>query len=344
MELALRVYDESDLPSQMEATYTIDGQSTNITFNRTSKANCDYVATLPAQPNHTTGEIVFHLVDEPGNTADSEPYDLHWDWQAPYLLEGFEGEQFPPAGWSMESLNMSWFVWFRCGAVYADNWFGDEYYVVPPQGVKQAALEWDSSEEWGPQDESLVTPLITLDRPAVLTFETSCQYGVPDYQDHYKVDVLNTSTGSWITLWDAVNQPNMLNNYNEPVSIDLSQYQGSNIRLRWRGHNNGSEVLTFSWYIDNVKVVATDTTSVSVGETSLANVSLYPNPAKDRVRIQSRQTIQSMALYGIKGEMLESRPVNTKEMELPLEGYSKGVYFIRLLTDDGVITKKLVVK
>ena len=344
MELALRVYDESDLPNQMEATYTIDGQSTNITFNRTSKANCDYVATLPAQPNHTTGEIVFHLVDEPGNTADSEPYDLHWDWQAPYLLEGFEGEQFPPAGWSMESLNMSWFVWFRCGAVYADNWFGDEYYVVPPQGVKQAALEWDSSEEWGPQDESLVTPLITLDRPAVLTFETSCQYGVPDYQDHYKVDVLNTSTGSWITLWDAVNQPNMLNNYNEPVSIDLSQYQGSNIRLRWRGHNNGSEVLTFSWYIDNVKVVATDTTSVSVGETSLANVSLYPNPAKDRVRIQSSQTIQSMALYGIKGEMLESRPVNTKEMELPLEGYSKGVYFIRLLTDDGVITKKLVVK
>ena len=103
-------------------------------------------------------------------------------------------------------------------------------------------------------------------------------------------------------------------------------------------------MLTFSWYIDNVKVVATDTTSVSVGETSLANVSLYPNPAKDRVRIQSSQTIQSMALYGIKGEMLESRPVNTKEMELPLEGYSKGVYFIRLLTDDGVITKKLVVK
>ena len=344
MNLTLRIYDESNVPNQMEATYTIDGQSTDINFTRSAKANFDFTATLPARSNHTTGEIVFHLVDELGNAADSEPYELHWDWQAPILLEGFEGEQFPPAGWMMESLNMSWFVWFRCGAVMADNWFGDEYYVTPPQGVKQAALEWDSSEEWGPQDESLVTPLITIDRPSVLTFETSCQYGVPDYQDHYKVEVLNTNTGSWITLWDAVDQPQMLNNYDEPVSIDLSGYQGSNIRLRWRGHNNGSDVLTYSWFIDNVKVVATDTTNVNVEEMNLDDVKMYPNPANDRVRIESNNTIQSLSLYGIKGEMMESHAVNSKEIDLLLEGYSKGVYFIRLVTDEGVVTKKLVVR
>ena len=344
MELTLRVYDESNLPNQMEATYTINGQPTNITFNRSSKANYDFVATLPAKPNHTTGEIVFHLVDELGNAADSEPYDLHWDWQAPILLEGFESEQFPPAGWSMESLNMSWFVWFRIGATYADDWFGNEYYVVPPQGVKQAALEWDSSEEWGPQDESLITPLISIERPTVLTFETFCQYGISQYHDHYQVDVLNTSTGSWTTLWDAVNLPEMVNQYQEPVSLDLSAYQGNNIRLRWRGYNADMEVLTFSWFIDNVKVVATDTTNVSVGEVNLDEIKMYPNPAKDRVRIESNNTIQNMVLYGIKGEMMEIRPVNSKEIELLLEGYAKGVYFIRLVTDEGVITKKLVVQ
>ncbi|MCR5646434.1 MAG: T9SS type A sorting domain-containing protein [Bacteroidales bacterium] len=344
MNITLRVYDESNVPNQMQATYTINGQSHDITMNKTSKGNFDYTATLPAQPNHTTASIVFHLADDLGHTADSDPYELHWDWQAPILLEGFEGEQFPPAGWSLESINMSWFTWYRASAEWATNWFGDEYYVVPPQGVKQAALEWDESEEWGPQDEALVTPLLAINRPTVLTFETSCQYGISQYNDHYKVDVLNTNTGSWTTLWDAVDQPEYLNNYLEPVSIDLSQYQGSNIRLRWRGHNNGQDVLTFSWFIDNVKVVATDTTNVEVAEMDLNAVRMFPNPTQGVVYIESANTLISMALYGIKGEMVESRPVGAKELELHLEGYSKGVYFIRLVTDEGVTTKKLIVK
>ena len=239
---------------------------------------------------------------------------------------------------------MSWFTWYRCGAAYADDFFGNDYYVVPPQGVKQAALEWDSSEEWGPQDESLVTPVISIERPTVLTFETFCQYGVSDYYDHYQVDVLDTNTGSWSTLWDAVDQPEWVNQYQEPVRIDLSPFQGSDIRLRWRGYNAGMEVLTYSWFIDNVKVVATDTVGTNVNELNLNEVRVFPNPAKDMVRIESDNTLQSMTLYGINGEMIESRSLGVKEIELHLEGYSKGVYFLHLVTDEGVITKKLVVQ
>ena len=344
MGVFLRVYDESEVPDQMQATYTIDGQTYDITFEKSAKANFDFKATLPAQPNHTTASIVFHLVDELGNAADSDPYSLHWDWQAPILLEGFEGEQFPPAGWSIESLNMSWFTWYRFGPEYATNYFGDEYYVIPPQGTRMAGVEWDESEEWGPQDESLVTPLMAINRPTVLTFETFCQYGIPDYQDHYKVDVLNTNTGSWNTLWDAADQPEWVNQFQEPVSIDLSAYRGENIRLRFRAHNNGTDVLTYSWFIDNVKVVATDTTNMSVGEAKVNAIRMYPNPTNGVVFIESPHALQSMVLYGIKGELLESRPVDSKELELHLEGYSKGIYFIRLVTDEGVITKRIVVE
>ena len=346
MDLTLRIYDESHVPAQMEATYTIDGQSAVITFNRLTKSNYDFVATLPAQPNHTAGSIVFHLEDELGNTATSEPYDLHWDWQAPVLLEGFEGEQFPPAGWSMESIDLSWFVWFRCGATYADDWFGNEYYVVPPQGLKQAALEWDSSEEWGPQDEKLITPLIPIERPSVLTFETFCQYGIADYDDHYQVDVLDTSTGSWNTLWDAVNLPEQVNQYQEKVSIDLSAYQGQNVRLRWRGYNSNMEVLTYSWFIDNVKVVATDTINdpTRVNELFLDNlVTLYPNPAKDRIHIESQLRIQSITITTATGVLVEDKKVMDNTLDWPLKGYSKGVYFVFLVTDEGVVTKKIVV-
>ena len=330
MDITLRVYDESDVPSQMQATYTIDGQSHDITLNKLSKSNYDFVATLPAQPNHTTARIVFHMADELGHTADSDPYDLHWDWQAPILLEGFEDEQFPPEGWSIESLQMSWFSWYRFRAEYATNYFGDEYYVVPPQGERMAGVEWDESEEWGPQDESLVTPLIAINRPTALTFETFCQYGIPDYQDHYKVDVLNTNTGTWTTLWDAVDQPEWVNQFQEPVHLDLSAYQGQNIRLRWRAHNNGSDVLTYSWFIDNVKVVATDTIE-SVNEMTSIETQIYPNPVNNTMTIKAEEDIQHICIYNILSVKVMEAVINNKEAVLDLSNLESGMYLIEIL-------------
>ena len=329
MDITLRVYDESNVPNQMQATYTIGSQSHDITLYKSSKSNYDFTATLQAQPNHTTASIVFHLADELGHTADSDPYELHWDWQAPVLLEGFEGQQFPPAGWSIESLNMSWFTWYRASAEWATTYFGEEYHVIPPQGTKMAALEWDESEEWGPQDEALVTPLIAISRPSVLTFETSCVYGIPDYQDHFEVDVLNTNTGSWSTLWDGVYQPQMLNNFDEPVSIDLSQYQGSNIRLRWRGRNNGTDILTYSWFIDKVKVVATDTIDC-VNELSLRS-EIYPNPVNNTLTITAEEDIQSISIYNILSVKVMEMAINNKEAVLDLSNLESGVYMIEIL-------------
>ena len=315
----------------MQATYTIDGQSHDITLTKTSKGNYDYTATLPAQPNHTTATIIFHMADELGNAADSDPFDLHWDWQAPILLEGFEGEQFPPAGWEIQSLNMSWFSWYRFGPEYASNYFGDEYYVVPPQGVRMAGVEWDESEEWGPQDESLVTPLLAINRPTTLTFETFCQYGIPDYLDHYKVDVLNTNTGTWTTLWDAVDQPQWVNQFQEPVQIDLSSYEGENIRLRFRAHNNGSDILTYSWFIDNVKVVPTDTlTPQGVGGIDL-KASIYPNPVEKLMTIQSDEEIQLISVYNILGIKVKEVAVANREAVVDLSKLEAGVYMIEIV-------------
>ena len=343
MELTVRIYDESGLPNEMGATYTIDGQSYNVTFNKVGRANRDFVATLPAQANHTTGSIVFHLVDELGNAADSDPYNLHWDWQAPLLLEGFEGELFPPEGWLCESLGQSWFTWFRRGAMTTTDWWGNEYYVQPPQGTKQAALEWDDSEEWGPQDEKLITPILSIERPTALTFETFCQYGVSQYQDHYQVDVLNTSTGSWSTLWDAVEQTEYVNQYHDPVNIDLSDFQGQNIRLRFRGYNADNDVLAYSWCIDKVKVVATDTIPDMVNENRL-ETSLFPNPAHNSLTIMAEKEIQHINIYNILSVKVMEIAINNKEAVIDLSKLDEGMYMIEIVGKNEKSTKRFIKK
>ena len=44
---------------------------------------------------------------------------------------------------------------------------------------------------------------------------------------------------------------------------------------------------------------------------------------------------------GIKGEMLEDRKASSNKVELNLEGYSKGIYVVRIVTEDGVATQKI---
>ena len=257
--------------------------------------------------------------------------------QTPILSEGFEGSQFPPAGWTRETLSLSMYTWFRGGPLYTTDWWGNQYHVVPPEGVRMAALESDLNEEWGAQDESLITPMIPLERPAVLTFETFCQYGFSQYRDHYQVDVLD-ATGSWSTLWDGVEQPNWLNQFEETVSIDLSAYQGQNIKLRFRGYNEAGEVLTYSWFVDDVKVLATDTIPDALNETTL-KASIYPNPVEHFMTIQSATSMRQICIYNMLGVKVKEMTVQDKEAVVDLSKLNPGLYMVEILCDHQKIIK-----
>lgn len=253
--------------------------------------------------------------------------------QTPILSEGFESPQFPPQGWARESIYMSSFTWFRGAPLYTYDWWGNQYHVVPPQGARMAALESDYYEDWGPQDESLITPVIAIEHPSALTFETFCQYGLPQYRDHYRVDVWD-ATGTWTTLWDGAEQPTeWLNQFEEPVCIDLSAYQGQSIKLRFRGYNEAGEVLTYSWFIDDVKVIATDTLPTAVNETAI-QARIYPNPVDRMTTLQSTEEIQHVCIYNILGVKMKELAINGHTAVIDLSELSSGAYVVELFYDN----------
>ena len=344
MNLTLRVYDASDMPATLAASYTVGGDSHNLTFTR-ARGNFDYTATIPAQPNHTTGQVSVTLVDELGN-SDVAEFDIHWDYQRPLLYETFEECDILglPEGWTTDG-NPTWWDWNVLGTVYYTDYYENDFVVEPHRGNRQAVLEWDDTEEPMAQDQTLITPVLTITEPTVLTFWTWVQYGTDGY-DHFVVRVYDCYNGTWEDKWDAADMPyGQINEYQEPISISLDPYIGRNIKIGFRGYNSYGEWLAFDWFIDDVKVVVTDTTNVAVGETLLDEaISLYPNPASDQVVIEASSKIQSVTVTTANGAMIENRKVDGNRLDWPLEGYSKGVYFIRLVTDEGVITKKLIVE
>ena len=345
MNLALRVHDASGMPSTLAATYTIWGVTHDLTFTMAGKGrgNYDYTATIPAYDNHTHGTMVVQLVDELGNSALSDEIPIRWDYQRPLLYETFEecSSMFAmPEGWTTSG-NPTWWDWSFQGTVYYTDYYEEEFVVSPHRGNKQAVLEWDSSDEPMAQDQTLITPVLTITRPTVLQFWTWVQYGTDGF-DHFEVRVYDTWDGTWDDKWDAADMPyGQINAYDEPISITLDEYIGKNIKIGFRGYNYFGEWLGFDWFLDDVKVVPTDTTDVNVNELATLKLNVYPNPAKDAVHIEAAQPIQKVQLMNVNGVILEDRKTGSTRVELNLEGYSKGIYVVRIVTDEGVATRKI---
>lgn len=57
---------------------------------------------------------------------------------------------------------------------------------------------------------------------------------------------------------------------------------------------------------------------------------------------EQRPFIHQMEVFDLKGVLLETRPVEAYDVDFRLEGCAKGVYVIRLTTDEGVAVKKIV--
>jgi len=344
MNLTLRVHDASDMPSTLAATYTIWGVTQDLTFTRAGKGNYDYIATIPAYDNHTHGTMTVQLVDVLGNSVSSDEIPIRWDYQRPLLFESFEECSLYglPEGWTTDG-NPTWWDWSFQGTVYYTDYYEEDFIVSPHRGNKQAVLEWDSSENPSAQDQTLITPVLTITRPTVLQFWTWVQYGTDGY-DRFVVRVYDTYNGTWEDKWDAADMPyGQINAYNEPISINLDEYIGKNIKIGFRGYNTFGEFLAFDWFVDDVKVVPTDTTDVNVNELAALKFDVYPNPAKDQVRIEAKSVIRTIELIAPDGRRMKQRHGNSTSEELPLGDIAKGVYLIRITTDDEVVSRPIMV-
>ncbi len=103
-----------------------------------------------------------------------------------------------------------------------------------------------------------------------------------------------------------------------------------------------TQVLTDEFGCDST-VTMHLTLRVGIGTRTLGNITLYPNPTRGTVRIQhSASRIQSVALYDVSGRMLDKVNVNGHTTVIDLSRHPSGTYFLRITTENGVATDKVV--
>ena len=80
-----------------------------------------------------------------------------------------------------------------------------------------------------------------------------------------------------------------------------------------------------------------------VEEIDVADVTVYPNPARDVVRIdvetQLVASVQRVDVYDITGQMV----ITSTETEINVSELESGMYFVNIVTDKGVVTRKVTI-
>jgi len=348
MNLSLRVRDDSEMPETLNGEVIIDGETSEIIMTKTSMNRGDFIysGTIAGQPDHTQGEIKFWLIDEPGNAAWSDFYPLNWDWVKPILEESFEGENFPPENWTITGQPLTWLTWDDYGTVdYIDS-DNVEWEVIPPNGERQAAVEWDF--QGNDQDEWMISPLVSIEENAVLSFKTFARLNSYDY-DEYLVNV-STDGFTWNTIWSAGDYPAGVTDYNEDVSLSLSSYVGSDIRIAWRAYNLMGTNIWYSWFVDDVKIRATDTI-VGINKTDRPQISqASPNPFTNftRLNFQIHKTSKvALSIFSNNGNTVLSKNYpefshGNQSIELDGRELLPGFYYYQLTTNEGTFIGKLI--
>lgn len=88
-------------------------------------------------------------------------------------------------------------------------------------------------------------------------------------------------------------------------------------------------------------------TPASVGleeNNSLANsIHLFPNPTNEFITIKSESYLKQISIYNTLGALVKNNAINVKkEIQLSLNELENGIYFVKIMNEKGIITKKII--
>ncbi|MBN2175381.1 MAG: T9SS type A sorting domain-containing protein, partial [Bacteroidales bacterium] len=71
---------------------------------------------------------------------------------------------------------------------------------------------------------------------------------------------------------------------------------------------------------------------------------VYPNPATDLVNIRSEYNIEAVTVYNFAGQAISEETVDSKFYQINTSSYNSGVYLFQIRTDEGVISKRIIIE
>ena len=203
-----------------------------------------------------------------------------------------------------------------------------------PFSVTSASYDSYTSTVLFPENY-LVTPYM-LDCEQITFIACAQDENLP--AEHFGVAVSttgNTDAEDFTIVWETDMTAKSAGNWYS-YNVDLREYQGRDIYVAIVHFNCTNQ---FMLNVDDITLYRQYN---GIGETSLNMVSVYPNPAKSMISVESDNVVNSYEIYNVAGVMVYSETVDSKSFNVNVNELPSGAYMIRMDSDGFVRTKRFV--
>lgn len=224
------------------------------------------------------------------------------------------------------------------GVFTAVNITGEqEWHQASYQGTTYANMNGYANSTYNENEDWLISPAIEVSAGAwsEMSFE---------FRSAMKFDG-NPLTVWYSTEYDGGGNPNDFNWTNISDAFDFSTGNYTWVESGRLVMSNPAQAVYYfafvytstdqaasSWEITDVKVMGTG--MVSVNESSIQNVSVYPNPAHDMVSFNLESDAQ-VNIFDMTGRMVSTMSMAKGQGQYSVAGLENGVYFLNIRYNDG---------
>ena len=124
--------------------------------------------------------------------------------------------------------------------------------------------------------------------------------------------------------------------YSYSMVDEAGNYGWISIYEAWGGASSGVELDLF---------IFPKVSGVGLSEVELNSLSyVYPNPAKSEVMLASSVTVDRVEVINVLGQVVFASDVNANSIKVNTSEFATGNYIVKMYTEAGVATKKLIVE
>ncbi|KAF0199496.1 MAG: fpp2 [Bacteroidetes bacterium] len=221
------------------------------------------------------------------------------------------------------------------------NWYVDTYdaeiYVVSESWVDDIVLT---------PENYLTSPQINL-AGLVGTVKLRYTMQVADeeyFAEHYKVAVSTTGNAVQDFTNIVFEETCTANDYYEVPPywheriVDLTPFIGQSIYLTFC-HYNCTDM--YKLLLDSVQVYNLD--NVGVSKLNLINLTVYPNPATEKVYVNGDFDNARISLYSPDGRQVYVADKQSRQTYINVSQFERGMYLLQMETSKGIVSRKLAI-
>ena len=167
----------------------------------------------------------------------------------------------------------------------------------------------------------------------------------PNNENEFSFNLINnvnwtaTSDQNWLTLSYL-----KLAQKGSPANT-ISDNGDARITLNAETNNTGTSrtanvLISGDQGVSSKTIIVTQTYTLGTNEPRTFITTLYPNPTSDILNIQTEEKISKIEIYDVSGKLLKS--MDGRNKNISVSSLNKGMYLIKLYTENGVLNSKFI--